>query len=108
MRILCRVFHSLSVTVATSAEFIHSKFDALQASVCQPSLTQVASQVRLEPDVLDPHPGLTAGYHQESQALRGPDRSPAVHSAAPQYISQGVKDSYIGQSNSASAILINH
>ena len=44
----------------------------------QPSLPQVTSQVRLEPDVLDPHPGSTAGYHHQSQALGGPDRSPAV------------------------------
>ena len=34
--------------------------------VYQPSLPQVASQARLEPDVLDPHPGSTAGYHHQS------------------------------------------
>ena len=76
-------FDSLSVTVANLAEFIHSKLDALTAYVYQPSLPQVTSQARLEPDVHDPHPGSTAGYHQESQALGGPDRSPAVPSDAP-------------------------
>ena len=34
---------SLSVTVATLAEFVHSKLDALTASLCHPSLTQVSS-----------------------------------------------------------------
>ena len=61
--------------------FIQSLLVALTASVYQPSLPQVISQARLEPDVLDPHPGSTAGYHHESQALGGPGRSPAVPSA---------------------------
>ena len=95
----------MSVTVATLAEFIHPKLDALTAYVYQPSLPQVTSQAWLEPDVHDPHPGSTAGYHQESQALGGPDRSLAVPSDAPQYISQGVRASFIRQSGSASAIL---
>ena len=108
MRLLNRGFHSLSVILATLAEFIHSKLDALQASVYQPSLPQVTSQARLEPDVLDPHPGSTAGNHQESQALGGPDRSPAVPSVAPQYLSQGVRASFIGRSGSVSAFLYRH
>ena len=94
---------SLSVTVATLAEFIHSKLDAITASVCQPSLPQVSSQARLEPDVRDPHPGSTAGYHQESQALGGPDRSPAGPSLASQYIHQGVRAQFVEQLGSASA-----
>ena len=56
---------------------------ALTDSVCQPSLPQVTSQPQIEPDVRDPHPGSTVGYHQELQALGGPDRSPAVPSDAP-------------------------
>ena len=74
---------SLSATVATLAEFVHSRLDALTASLCQPSLTQVSSQPRLGPDVCDPHPGSTAGYHHQSQALGGPDRTPVAPPTAP-------------------------
>ena len=81
----------MSVTVAYLAVFIHSLLAALKAYVYHPSLPQVTSQARLEPDVRDPHPGLTAGYHQGSQALGGPGRSPAVPSDAPLYVSQGVR-----------------
>ena len=82
---------SLSATVATLAEFVHFRLDALTASLCQPSLTQVSSQPRLGPDVRDPHPGSTAGYHLQSQALGGPDRTPAVPPTAPPSVSQGVR-----------------
>ena len=74
----------MSVTVVTLAAYIPSKLDALTASVYQPSLLQIAIQAWLEPDVLDPHPGSTAGYHHQSQALGGPDRSPAVLYDVPQ------------------------
>ena len=94
---------SLSVTVATLAELIHSKFDAITVSVGQPFLPQVSSQARLEPDVRDPHPGSTAGYHQESQGLGGPDRSPAGPSLAPQYVHQGIRAQFVEQLGSASA-----
>ena len=96
---------SLSVTVATLAEFVHSKLDALTAALCHPSLTQVSSQARLELDVRDPHPGSTAGYHQELQALGGPDRTPAVPSATPLSISQGVRAPFMEQAGSTSAVL---
>ena len=82
---------SLSVTIAYLAVFIPSLLAALTASVYHPSLPQVTSQAQLAPDVSDPHPGSTAGYHQESQALGGPGRSPVVPSDAPLYISQGVR-----------------
>ena len=48
----------------------------------EPPLPQVACQARLESDVRGPHPGSTAGYHHQSQALGGPDRCPAVPSVA--------------------------
>ena len=94
---------SLSVTVATLAEFVHSKLDALMASLCHPSLTQVSSQPRLGPDVRDPHPCSTAGYHHQSQALGGPDRTPAVPFTAPPSVSQGVRAPSMEQAGSASA-----
>ena len=94
---------SLSASVATLAEFVHSRLDALMASLCHPSLTQVSSQPRLGPDVRDPHLGSTAGYHHQSQALGGPDRAPAVPPIAPPSVSRGVRAPSMEQSGSASA-----
>ena len=94
---------SLSATVATLAEFVHSRLDALTASLCHPSLTQVSSQPRLGPDVRNPHPGSTADYHHQSQALGGPDRTPAVLPTAPPSVSEGVRAPPMEQSGSASA-----
>ena len=48
------------------------------------SLPLVTSQARLESDVLDPQPGVTAGICRMFQALGGPDRSPAVPYDVPQ------------------------
>ena len=55
---------------------------ALTTWVCEPPLPQVTSQARLESDVRGPLPGSTAGFHQELQALGGPDGYPAVPSVA--------------------------
>ena len=48
------------------------------------SLPLVTSQARLESDVLDPQPGVTAGTRRMFQVLGGPDRSPAVPYVVPQ------------------------
>ena len=48
----------------------------------EPPLPLVTSQARLESDVLDPQPGVTAGTCRMFQALGGLDRSPAVPSVA--------------------------
>ena len=48
----------------------------------EPPLPLVTSQARLESDVLDPQPGVTAGTRRMFQALGGPDRLPAVSSVA--------------------------
>ena len=48
----------------------------------EPPLPLVTSQARLESDVLDHQPGLTAGSRHMFQALGGPDRYPAVPSVA--------------------------
>ena len=45
-------------------------------------LPLVTSQARLESDVLDPQPGVTAGFHRMFQALGVPDRYPAVPSVS--------------------------
>ena len=45
-------------------------------------LPLVTSQARLESDVLDPQPGVTAGHCRMFQALGGPDRYPAVPSVS--------------------------
>ena len=48
----------------------------------EPPLPLVTSQARLESDVLDPQPGVTAGTRRMFQALGGPDRSSVVPSVA--------------------------
>ena len=68
---------------------VHSMTVSCPSGLClSASLPQVTSQARLESDVLDPHlgphPGSTAGYHHQLQALGGPDRSPAVPYDVPQ------------------------
>ena len=50
---------------------------ALSASL-EPPLPLVPSQARLESDIPDPQPGVTAGSRRMFQALGDPDRSPAV------------------------------
>ena len=44
----------------------------------------VTSQARLESDVLEPQPGVTAGFRRMIQALGGPDRYPVVPYNLPQ------------------------
>ena len=46
------------------------------------SLPLVTSQARLESDVLEPQPVVTAGFRRMFQALGGQDRYPAVPSAS--------------------------
>ena len=67
----------------------------------EPPLPQVACQARLESDVRGPHPGSTAGYHHQSQALGGPDRCPAVPSVARLSVSQGIRTPFVEQSGYA-------
>ena len=45
-------------------------------------LPLVTSQARLESDVLEPQPGVTAGFRRMFQALGVPDRCPAVPSVS--------------------------
>ena len=45
-------------------------------------LSLVTSQARLESEVLDPQPGVTAGFRRMFQALGVPDRYPAVPSVS--------------------------
>ena len=46
------------------------------------TLPLVTSQARLESDVLEPQPGVTAGFRRMFQALGVPDRYPAVPSVS--------------------------
>ena len=45
-------------------------------------LPLVTGQARLESGVLEPQPGVTAGFHRMFQALGVPDRYPAVPSVS--------------------------
>ena len=63
----------------------HSMTVSCPSGLClSASFPLVTSQARLESDVLDPHPGSTAGYHHQSQGLGAPDRSHAVPYDVPQ------------------------
>ena len=53
---------SLTVTVNNLAELVHSKLEAISASLCSTPLTPSSSQTQLEPDVREPQPGVTAGH----------------------------------------------
>ena len=63
---------------------------ALTASL-EPPLLLVTCQTRLESDVRDPQPGVTAGSRCMFQALGGPDRSPAVPSVSHWLVRHGVR-----------------
>ena len=94
---------SLTVTVNNLAELLHCKLEAISASLCSTPLTQSSSQTRLEPDVREPQPGVTAGHCCMFQALGVPDRTSAVpHSTNPP-VGQGVRAPSVEQSDSASA-----
>ena len=96
---------SLSATVTNLAELVHSKLEALTASLCSPSLTQLSSQLRLGPDVREPQPGVTAGTLRMFQALGVPDGTPAVPLTETPPVGQGVRAPSVDQSGSASAPL---
>ena len=66
---------------SASANLFRLLLVALTASL-EPPLPLVTRQARLESDVLDPQPGVTAGTRRMFQALGGPDRYPAVSSVS--------------------------
>ena len=93
---------SLTVTVNNLAERVHSKLEAISASLCSTPLTQSSSQTRLEPDVREPQPGVTAGHCRMFQALGVPDRTSAVPLSAIPLVGQGFRAPSVEQSGSAS------
>ena len=62
--------------------FYTCQLAALQACVFPSSLPLVTSQARLESDVLESQPGVTAGNRRMFQALGIQDRYPAVPSSS--------------------------
>ena len=66
------------------------------------SLPLVTSQAPLESDVLEPQPGVTAGFCRMFQALGGQDRYPTVPYDIPQQVSPCIKAPLIRQLGSAS------
>ena len=65
--------------------YFHSMTFSCPSGLClSASLLLVTSQVRLESDVLNPQPGVTAGFRRMFQALGGQDRYPAVSYNLPQ------------------------
>ena len=65
--------------------YFHSMTFSCPSGLClSASLPLVTSQARLESDVLNPQPGVTAGFRRMFQALGGQDRYPAVPYNLPQ------------------------
>ena len=77
LAVMLRVIQ-LTVFVLTLAIFITMSVSCPSGLCLSASLLLVTSQARLESDVLDPQPGVTAGFRRMFQALGVPDRYPAV------------------------------
>ena len=76
---------TVAVIVLTYLRFFHSMAVSCPSGLClSASLPLVTSQARLESDVLEPQPGVTAGARRMFKALGGQDRSPAVPYGIPQ------------------------
>ena len=83
LAVLLRVIQ-LTIIVLTFAIFITMSVSCLSGLCLSASLPLVTSQARLESDVLEPQPGVTAGFCHMFQALGGQDRYLAVPSDLPQ------------------------
>ena len=94
---------SLNATVSSLAENLSARLDALTASLLNPPLSQLSSQARLEPDVLEPQPGVTAGTRRTFQALGVHDRTSADHFHAYHNVGQGDRVPPMEQSGSTAA-----
>ena len=81
--VMLRVFQ-LTVIVLTLAIFITMSVSRPSGLCLSASLPLVTSQARLGSDVLEPQPGVTAGFRRMFQALGGQDRYPAAPSDLPQ------------------------
>ena len=75
---------------SASANLSRRLLVALMATLELP-LPLVTSQARLESDVRDPQPGVTAGSSRMFQALGGPDRGPAVPFVSLWLVCHGVR-----------------
>ena len=93
---------SLNATVSSLAENLSARLDALTASLLNPPLSQLSSQPRLGPDVVEPQPSVTAGTCRMFQALGVHDRTSADHFHAYHHIGQGARAPPMEQSGSAS------
>ena len=81
LRTFCSRFHV--ACYCNYLRYFHSMTVSCPSGLClSASLELVTSQARLESDVLDPQPGVTAGHCRLFQALGGPDRYPAVPSVS--------------------------
>ena len=95
---------SLNATVSSLAENLGARLDALTASLLTPPLSQLSSQPRLGPDVVEPQPGVTTGTRRTFQALGVHDRTSADHFHAYHPLGQGARAPPMEQSGSATAL----
>ena len=94
---------SLNATVSSLAEQLSARLDALTASLLNLPLSQLSSQARLEPDVVEPQPGVTAGIRRTFQALGVHDWTSGDHFHAYPNVSQGDRAPPMEQSGSTAA-----
>ena len=94
---------SLNATVSSLAENLNARLDALTPSLLTPPLSQLSSQPRLGPDVVEPQPGVITGTRRMFQALGVHDRTSAAHFHAYHPLGQGARAPPMEQSGSATA-----
>ena len=94
---------SLNATVSSLAEQLSARLNTLTSSFLNPPLSQLSSQTRLEPDVVEPQPGVTAGTRRTFQALGVHDRTSGDHFHAYHNVGQGDRAPPMEQSGSAAA-----
>ena len=95
---------SLNATVSSLAEQLSARLDALTAYLLNPPLSQLSSQALLEPYVVEPQPGVTAGTRRTFQALGVHDRTSGDHFHAYHNVGQGDRAPPVEQSGSAAAL----
>ena len=89
--------------MSSLAENLSARLDTFTASLLTPPLSQLSSQPRLGPDVVEPQPGVTAGTRLTFQALGVHDRTSADHFHAYHPLGQGARAPPMEQSGSATA-----
>ena len=76
------IYFILKITCFDISYFYYMSVSCPSGLCFSASLPLITSQARLESDVLEPQPGVTAGFRRMFQALGVQDRYPVVPSAS--------------------------